>query len=157
MKPALQHVSLTMALFVCVASAQAPCADSVTDLTGLTWQLVQFRGNDDAKLVPADKSQYTVTFEKSGTVSVRIDCNRGRGTWKSSARGQLAFGPLALTRAMCPPQPLDDHLPKDFSSIRTYTLQDGHLFLHSGSGSYEYEPKGGPARQQQRSRMATAR
>jgi para-nitrobenzyl esterase len=75
---------------------------------------------------------------------VRIDCNRGRGTWKSSGPNQLQFGPLALTRAKCPPESLHDRIVKDWGAVRSYLIKDGHLFLSlmADGGTYEYEPMG---------------
>jgi para-nitrobenzyl esterase len=61
-------------------------------LAGTSWQLVKFQGGDDTVLRPGDKSKYTLSFAADGSVGARIDCNRGRGTWKSSGKGQLEFG-----------------------------------------------------------------
>ena len=63
----------------------------------------------------------------------------GRGT------KQLQFGPLALTRAMCPPAPLNDRMAKDWMLVRSYMLKDGHLFLAlmADGGIHEFEPIGG--------------
>ena len=96
--------SLLLALLLtltCSARAQ----NTATDLGGTSWQLVKFQSSDDTTLRPDDKAKYTIAFGADSGVSTRIDCNRGRGTWKSSGANQLQFGPLALTRAMCPPFP----------------------------------------------------
>jgi para-nitrobenzyl esterase len=118
------------------ARAQPP------SLAGTSWQLVRFQGGDGATLTPDDKTKYTLAFNADGTVAVRIDCNRGRGTWKSPTLPQLQLGPLALTRAMCPPGSLHDRIVKDWEAIRSYVLKDGHLFLSlmADSGIYEFEP-----------------
>ena len=117
-------------------------AAAASDLAGTSWQLVKFQGGDDKTLVPDDKTKYTLAFGADGNVSARIDCNRGRSTWKSSGASQLEFGPLALTRAMCPPAPLNDRMAKDWPYVRSYTLKDGHLFLSlmADGGTYEFEP-----------------
>jgi heat shock protein HslJ len=124
-----------------VARAQSASGDAAANLQG-TWQLVRFQGGDDKTLVPPDKSKYTLRFAADGTVAARIDCNRGHGTWKSSGPQQLEFGPMALTRAMCPAAALNDRLPKDLGYVRSYVLKDGHLFLSlmADGGSYEFEP-----------------
>jgi heat shock protein HslJ len=121
--------------------AQNASENATNDLQG-TWQLVQFQGSDDKTLVPSEKSKYTLTFAADGTIAARIDCNRGHGTWKSSGPKQLEFGPMALTRAMCPPAPLNDRLPGDLGYVRSYVLRDGHLFLSlmADGGVYEFEP-----------------
>jgi len=123
-----------------LSNAQTPQL-AAGDLGGTSWQLVKFQGGDDKTLVPADRTRYTLAFDNNGSVSVRIDCNRGHGTWKSSGPNQLEFGPLALTRPMCPPAPLNDRIPKDWQYVRSYTLKDGRLFLSlmADGGIYEFE------------------
>ncbi|MBW4697867.1 MAG: META domain-containing protein [Aphanocapsa lilacina HA4352-LM1] len=75
-------------------------------------------------------------------MAVRLDCNRGFASWKSSGPNQLQFGPLALTRALCPQPAMGDRVAGDWLSIRSYVLQDGHLFvsLMADGGIYEFEP-----------------
>ncbi|HWH46209.1 MAG TPA: META domain-containing protein [Burkholderiales bacterium] len=123
----------------CAQSVSSPAAD---DLSGTAWQLVKFQGGDDTLLTPDDKSKYTLEFSAGGALSARIDCNRGRGTWKSSAKGQLEFGPMALTRAMCAAGSLHDRMVKQLPYVRSYVLKDGHLFLSlmADGGIYEFEP-----------------
>jgi heat shock protein HslJ len=124
-------------------AAQAPPAAAT--LTGTSWQLVKFQGSDDTPLTPDDRSKYTIEFGADGRLSARIDCNRGRGTWKSTGPSQLQLGPLALTRAMCPPGSLHDRIVKQWSAIRSYVFKDGHLFLSlmADGGIYEFEPVAG--------------
>jgi para-nitrobenzyl esterase len=111
-------------------------------LGGTSWRLVKFEGGDETTLTPAEGAEYTIAFEPGGRLTARIDCNRGRGTWKSSGPPQLEFGPLALTRAMCPPGSLHDHMVKQWPYVRSYVIQDGHLFLSlmADGGIYEFEP-----------------
>jgi putative lipoprotein len=125
----------------CSFFGQAASPNAGGELAGTSWELVKFQGGDEKILTPEDKSKYTVAFAKD-SVSVRIDCNRGHGTWKSSGPNQLEFGPMALTRAMCPAAELNDRLPKDWENVRSYVLRDGHLFLSlmADGGIYEFAP-----------------
>jgi heat shock protein HslJ len=129
----------------CSPHVQTSRPNAAADLGGTSWQLVKFQGSDDKTLTPDDKSKYTIAFGTDGGVSARIDCNRGRGTWKSSGPNQLQFGPLALTRAMCPPGSLHDRIARDWEFVRSYTMREGHLFLSlmADGGIYEFEPMGG--------------
>jgi heat shock protein HslJ/membrane-bound inhibitor of C-type lysozyme len=131
--------------FACGARAQAKPENAAAELGGTSWQLVKFQGSDDTTLVPDDGAKYTIVFGLDGGVSARIDCNRGRGTWKSPGPNQLQFGPLALTRAMCPPESLHNRIAKDWGRVRSYTFKDGHLFLAlmADGGIYEFEPISG--------------
>jgi len=128
------------------AHAQESSGDSVSDLTGRIWELVQFQSSDGKTLIPIDKSRYQLVFQADGNIAVRVDCNRGRGTWKSAARNQLEFGPLALTKMGCPPAPLNQRIPQDWQYMRSYTMRGGHLFLAlmADGGIYEFEPQASP-------------
>jgi putative lipoprotein len=122
-------------------STPATSPDAKAGLGGTSWRLVKFQGGDGLTLTPDDRAKYTIAFGTDGRVSVRINCNRGTGTWKSSGP-QLEFGPLALTRAMCLPEPLHDQMVKQLPYVRSYVIRHGHLFLSlmADGGIYEFEP-----------------
>ena len=127
-------------------SSQAQSAAPGGDLSGTSWQLVSIHGDPQVSLAPADQAKYTIAFGADGRVTARIDCNRGTGTWKSSGTNQVQFGPLALTRAMCPPGSLQGRLAKDLELVRSYAIENGHLYLSlMAGGRYEFAPMGGPA------------
>ncbi len=134
-------------LCLCSAHAQGTPASAPSDLAGTSWQLVKFQGGDDTTLTPDDRAKYTIAFGTDGRVSVRFDCNRGSGAWSSAGPNQLQFGPLALTRAMCPTGSLHDRIARHWSWFRSYTMKDGRLFLSlmADGGIYEFEPIGSKA------------
>jgi heat shock protein HslJ len=123
-----------------VGSDQGPRTSQT--LARTSWQLVKFQGSDETTMTPGDRSKYTIEFGGDGQLIARVDCNRGRGSWKSSGPNQMAFGPLALTRAKCPPGSLHDQIVKQWGNIRSYVIRDGHLFLAlmADGGIYEFEP-----------------
>jgi len=129
-------------LLSCSGVGQAPADSKPFDLGGTAWQLVKFQGSDDTTIVPDDKAKYTLQFASDGGLNVRIDCNRGRGTWKSSGPNKLELSILALTRAMCPPGSMHDRIVTHWNSIRSYVVKDGRLFLSvmADGGIYEFEP-----------------
>ena len=136
----MRWAASSLPLLLALGCAQTPPAPE--GLGGTSWQLVKFQGGDDKVLTPDDRSKYTLAFNTDGTVSARIDCNRGRGGWKSAGRGRLEFGPMAITRAMCPPGSLHDQIVKQLPYVRSYVLLDGRLFLSlmADGGTYEFEP-----------------
>jgi heat shock protein HslJ len=114
-------------------------------LRGTSWQLVKFVGGDDRILTPDDQAKYTIEFAGSGgggLVAARIDCNRGRGTWRERSAGQLELGALTLTRATCPEGSLHDQIAKQWTNVRSFVMRDGHLFLSlvADGGTYEFAP-----------------
>ena len=126
----------------CGTVTTTPSGAAPAGLGGTEWRLVRFQGGDDRILTPDDRAKYTIAFNADGSVSTRIDCNRGHGTWSSPGPSQLQLGPLALTRAMCPPGSLHDRIVRDWGFVRSYVIRDGHLFLAlmADAGIYELEP-----------------
>ena len=141
------HLAAALLTLAVPSFAQTPPKAGPAPLAGTSWQLVRFQGGDDTVVTPDDGSKYTLTFGSDGSLTARIDCNRGRGTWTSSVPSQLTFGPLALTRAACPPQSMHDRLVKHWAYIRSYVVKDGHLFLSlmADGGIYEFQPAPGQA------------
>ncbi|HLN96859.1 MAG TPA: META domain-containing protein [Pyrinomonadaceae bacterium] len=140
-------LSLPMFVLLCACSVreQTSSPNAATDLGGTSWQLVKFQSSDEKTLTPDDKAKYTISFGTDGRVSARIDCNRGTGMWKASGPNQLQFGPLALTRAACPPGSLHDRIARDWEFVRSYVIKNGHLFLSlmADGGIYDFEPIAG--------------
>jgi len=125
------------------ALALAACATAPVGLGGTAWQLVKFQGGDGKTLVPDDGSKYTIEFFADGSVAMRIDCNRARGTWKSPGPSQLQFSPMAVTRVACPQAPLEERFAKDMGDVRSYVVRNQRLFLSlmADGGIYEFEPR----------------
>ena len=130
--------ALTLLLAACTQLA-APASPA---LEGTSWQLVRFQGGDGTVLVPDERSKYTMMFGADGVMRARIDCNRASGSWKSAGPKQLEFGPMAITRAQCPPGSLHDQLVKQLPYVRSYLIKGGHLYLSlmADGGAYEFEP-----------------
>jgi len=142
--PRIVHrkASVLLLALACAACASVPPPDAAGSLEGTSWRLVKFQGGDGTILTPDDGSKYSLVFSAGGTVNARIDCNRASGSWKSSGRNQLEFGPLAITRAMCPPGSLHDRIVNHWPYFRSYMIRNGHLYLSlmADGGVYEFEP-----------------
>ncbi len=119
-------------------------------LAGTQWELVAIQSMDDAQgtIRIAQPERFTLTFGADGQLSLRLDCNRGTGRWThtpasaGSASGSLQIGPVASTRAMCPPPSLDTRVARDLGFVRSYLLKDGRLYLSlmADGGIYEWRP-----------------
>lgn len=140
------RVTAILATTVFLAGCAAPPATPVK-LDDTRWTLVAFApaAAGAGEIRPARPDQYRLEFLPAGRLAAQIDCNRGSGTWQSTATpahgGGLKLGPLALTRMMCPPDPLGQRLPQDITNIEAYRVVDGrlHLDLAGNAGSYIWE------------------
>lgn len=117
-------------------------------LGGTSWRLVEMQSMDDTQGVvrPDDPQEYTLNFNADGTVAARFDCNRGSGTWRNdianATGGTLTFGPMAVTRALCPAGSLGERLERQFPYVRSFTLRDRRLnmALMADGGILVWEP-----------------
>lgn len=141
MRLPMMFLSMCAVLSACATPPQAP------ELGGTSWRLARFEspGDGAATMRAGEPEGYTLSFGKDGRLSAKLDCNRGNGPWQASAAdaqgGSLRIGPLATTRAMCPPDPLGTRLVQDVEAIRSYRMQDGRLYtsLPGDAGVYVWE------------------
>jgi heat shock protein HslJ len=119
------------------------------DLADTRWQLVAIQSMDDAQGTTkiADPSQFTVHFGGDGRAAFRLDCNSGTGNYTLNPAadgnsGAISFGPIAATRALCPPPHLDERVARDMAQVRGYLLKEGKLYLSlmADGGIYEWAP-----------------
>jgi heat shock protein HslJ len=118
-------------------------------LAGTSWRLVEFQSMDDAigTTRPDDPSLYTMALAADGSAALRLNCNRASGSWSSEpsadgTSGSFAFGPLAMTRAFCPPPSMDQSIALQAGFVRSYLLRDGRLYLSlmADGGIIVWEP-----------------
>jgi len=103
----------------CVTSEQSSTQRPAASLAGTSWRLVQFRGGDGQILTPDDRSKYTFQFNSDGSLVVRLDCNRGRGTWKSPEPSRRARAPRADAR----------HVPRRLASRSDRQAMEFHSLV----------------------------
>lgn len=138
-------------LAACATTNVEPASPS---LAGTSWQLVAIQSMDDAQGTTriADPARFTLHFGTDGRAALRLDCNRGSGNYEAApptgGSGSLRFGPVATTRALCPPPQLDQRVARDLDHVRSYRLKDGKLFLSlmADGGIYEWHPAATPER-----------
>jgi para-nitrobenzyl esterase len=105
-------------------------------LTGTLWSWQETAMSGDKRIVPDVPGRYTLLFQAGGTVTVQADCNRGSGSYALNGSA-LSFGPLAMTRAMCPPGSKDGEFLAGLSAVsgQAFRGYDLVLTLKSDSGS----------------------
>jgi len=119
------------------------------EFAGTTWQLVAIQSMDDAQGVTKvdDPRRFTLEFGRDGRAAFRLDCNRGTGDYTvkpagDGVSGTMSLGPIAATRAVCPPPHLDERVARDMAYVRGYLLKEGKLYLSlmADGGIYEWVP-----------------
>ncbi|WP_427966620.1 META domain-containing protein [Altererythrobacter sp.] len=136
-------------LAACTTQSEAPPVNvPFAGLEGTSWQLVGIESMADAQPArrPDDSSKYILTFGAEGRVMARLDCNRGTGIWRNdisnATGGTLAFGLMAVTKALCPEPTLGEVLERQLPYVRTFIIRDGHLHmaLMADGGIIEWKP-----------------
>jgi len=148
---ALRFLGAGLALWVLqgLAAGQPPLS---APLAGTQWRLVEFQSMDDAKGTerPSERTVYTMWLHGDGTVTMQLNCNRATGKWSATpgsaaASGRFEFGPLAATRALCPPPSMDESIVAQSAFVRSYLLKEGRLYLSllADGGIYVWAPIAG--------------
>ena len=114
----------------------SPAPASLPPLAGTSWQLVSIASMDDAQgttEVP-DPTKFTVSLQADGNATFQIDCNRGNGSWSATpsddpASGAIEFGPIAVTRMLCPQPSLDQRVSTALGDVRGYLIKDRQLHM----------------------------
>ena len=143
---------VALALFVAATDSAANDAETAAlPLAGTQWRLVEFQSMDDAQGIarPSEGTVYSMRLHGDGTVTMQLNCNRATGTWSAvpgseATSGQFEFGPLAATRALCPPPSMDESIAAQSKYVRSYLLKDDrlHLSLMADGGIYVWARDG---------------
>ncbi|WP_190288064.1 META domain-containing protein [Marichromatium sp. AB32] len=123
----MRYPTILLIALLCGVSSLALAESS--PLAGTAWRLVEIQSMDDQVYVPEEGAEYSLELRDDGMVAIRADCQLGTGTWASDAPGQLRFGAIATTRALCPPGSLSERYLAQFQWVRSYVIEDEHLFL----------------------------
>jgi heat shock protein HslJ len=145
--PAAPLVALVLSVVACAepgapmmpGSVNAPpppiAAAGDALLTDTVWSWKETVTSDGKRIIPASPARYTLLFQPGGMVDVQADCNRGSGAYVLNG-GSLSFGPIALTRAACPPGSLDAEFMKGLGLVSGQLFRGYDLVLTlSDSGS----------------------
>lgn len=136
------------AAVVVITTGCGPAAAS-DPIAGTSWQLLSIESmtTEQPTTTIDDPAKYTVAFGNDGQATFQIDCNRGSGTFQTTAggpdSGTLIFGPVGLTRMFCPQPSVDTTVAGALGYVRSYLLSNGqlHLSLLADSGIMHWEPK----------------
>jgi heat shock protein HslJ len=142
-------------LLLCVAGCTpsqrpdiaSPAPVSVTrahPLIGTNWHLIGFQPNDGSPVVRyAEPAANTLQILANGRVAMKLDCNRGMGSWMSpdttGPMGSIQFAPIASTMMACLDmgKPGAVPMPK-MEWIRGYRIDGDRLSLSMQADGGQY-------------------
>ena len=129
-------LGLVATAFWAAQAVAAGAGVATAALAGTQWRLVEFQSMDDRQGItrPGAGTLYTMRLHGDGSVTMQLNCNRATGRWvarpgSDATSGQFEFGPLAATRALCPPPSMDQSIVAQSPYVRGYLLKDGRLHL----------------------------
>lgn len=142
-----EHVRFGKAPLVALIMITAGCttysdAAGPNTLVGPTWHLMEIEtGNSSAFLTSEQQAVHTLTFGEDSSLRMQLDCNRGTADWTSGeANGitTISIGPVASTRAFCPPPSYGEDLAATLPSTRNYSMANDGKNLIIGTGQIVY-------------------
>jgi heat shock protein HslJ len=80
-----------------------------------------------------DPENYTIRFDADGRVNVQADCNLCNGSYQTDGTG-LTIGPLACTRAFCPPPSLGNLYTAVLGTTTSFQRTGEQLFINYAGG-----------------------
>ena len=125
-------------------------AKAADPLTGTTWRLLgidSMAPNEQPNTIIDDPAKYTMMFGDDGQAAFQLDCNRGSATWTmqgaAADSGSLTFGPIGMTKMLCPQPSADTKVAAALGEVRSYLISDGrlHLAMQADSGIMNWEPQ----------------
>ena len=97
-------------------------------LTNVAWSWQGTQMNAGARIAPDAPGRYTLNFQPGGQVSVAADCNRGSASYLLNGSA-LSFGPIALTKMLCPPGSRDADFLKGLAAVAGQSFSGTELVL----------------------------
>jgi heat shock protein HslJ len=129
---------VVIALGFAAAGCDSDSSSTSADLIA-AWQLQEFILADGTVTAVDDPEKYTMDFGADGRVSVVTDCNRCNGAYAVDG-DSLTLGPLACTIAACLPGSFDGQFQVGLSTVSSYEVADGSLFLRYAGGELRLTP-----------------
>lgn len=75
--------------------------------------------------------QFTIAFNRNGTISGIGACNRFSGTYTSFGRGSVSIRPGGMTRISCPNMSLENEFIMVLSRANGYRIHSNRMMLLS--------------------------
>lgn len=94
------------------------------------WQSLR---NSGGLTTVKNSDKFSIEFATDGKISLRTDCNRGGGTYKTSGE-ILTFSPIFSTKMGCPAGSMESVYFSNLQTAKSYKIQNGSLQIKLANG-----------------------
>lgn len=110
-------------------------------LVGTLWVWQETLMSDGARITPQAPERYTIEFLSEWRVQLRVDCNRGRGSYETGDDGRITLGPIATTKMLCPRDSQDTEFLNGLANVGSYKIASADelwLMIKFDSGTMRF-------------------
>lgn len=104
--------------------------DATLQNTIWNWQSLR---NSNGLTIVKNSDKFTLEFAPDGKISLRTDCNRGGGTYKTNGEN-LNFSPIFSTKMGCPAGSMESVYFSNLQTAKSYKVQNGSLQIKLSNG-----------------------
>lgn len=124
-----------------VEPAGASSRSAVDSIVGVPWEWVESVYNNDTSITVTVPSSYTMTLLPDGSVTLRVDCNLGGGTYTLDG-SQIAMEVAVMTRVACPEGTLSNEFIRDLNGAAAYVMDGEDLIINlfADAGNMRFQP-----------------
>ncbi len=137
--------SLAIALLSACATTPDLSPDERAIVAG-NWTLMSVADTqEEVRLRPQLSMRHTINFERDGSLTMQLDCNRGTSNWStssgSSGSGRLEISRIAATRAFCPSPSYGERMAAELPRTEEYRLDAGArtLTIYAADTVYTFQ------------------
>lgn len=124
-----------------VEPAGASSRSAVDSIVGVPWEWVESVYNNDTSITVTLPSSYTMTLLPDGSVTLRVDCNLGGGTYTLDG-SQVTLDVAVMTRVACPEGTLSNEFIRDLNGAAAYVMDGEDLIINlfADAGNMRFQP-----------------
>lgn len=135
----LVAIALAVAMLGVVSMTGCSSSDDIPAELIAMWQLQGFILDNGTTTPVDDPAKYTIDLQSDSNANIVSDCNRCSGSYFVDG-SELRFGLLACTLAACLPGSFDGQFQLALSTVSSWEIVDGSLFLNYDGGELRLTP-----------------
>lgn len=124
-----------------VEPASAGARGAEGSIVGVSWEWVESVYGDGTSITVTVPSSYTMILLPDGSVTLRVDCNLGGGTYTLDG-SSLTMDVAVMTRVACPEGTLSNEFIRDLNGAAAYVMDGEDLIINlfADAGNMRFQP-----------------